>query len=148
MLSILRTTLAAASLIALLAPFAACGQSEPLPWTPEQLMQPAELAARIADAEVPPPVIYDIGPVGGIPGSIHIGPGTEEENLAKLRTELSRLPQDAEVVIYCGCCPYDRCPNVRPTFKTLQALGFVNGKLLDLPENLKQDWIDKGYPVE
>jgi hypothetical protein len=27
-------------------------------------------------------------------------------------------------------------------------MGFKNVKALELPENLKTDWIDKGYPTE
>jgi hypothetical protein len=30
----------------------------------------------------------------------------------------------------------------------MKAMGFSNGKLLNLPTNLKQNWIAKGYPVE
>lgn len=145
--SILRTAFAAASLLALLSPFTACGQSEPLPWTPAELMEPAMLAARIADSSAVQPVIFDIGPAGSIPGSIDVGPAGEPGNLEALRAGLARLPKDAEVVLYCGCCPYSRCPNVRPAFNALKELGFKNGKLLDLPHNLKQDWIDKGYPT-
>lgn len=121
------------------------GQAEP--WSAKQLMAPATLAASLADPSAKPPVIFDIGPVGSIPGSIHIGPTEDAKNLDALRSELVKLPKGTDVVIYCGCCPYSRCPNVRPAFNLLQELGFVNGKLLDLPNNLKQDWIDKGYPV-
>jgi hypothetical protein len=30
------------------------------------------------------------------------------------------------VVIYCGCCPLDKCPNVRPAFTLLKTMGFTN----------------------
>jgi hypothetical protein len=26
-------------------------------------------------------------------------------------------------------------------------MGFTNGKLLNLPTNMKQNWIDRGYPI-
>jgi hypothetical protein len=52
------------------------------------------------------------------------------------------------VVIYCGCCPFAKCPNVRPAFSTLLGMGFKNPRLLNLSHNLKADWIDKGYPLE
>jgi hypothetical protein len=50
--------------------------------------------------------------------------------------------------VYCGCCPFEKCPNIRPAFNLMKAMGFSNGKLLNLPTNLKQNWIAKGYPVE
>ena len=44
--------------------------------------------------------------------------------------------------------PYKNCPNVRPAFTLLNEMKFTNHKLLDLPANLKVDWIDKGYPMQ
>jgi hypothetical protein len=29
----------------------------------------------------------------------------------------------------------------------LKSMGFTNGKLLNIPTNVKKDWIDKGYPL-
>jgi thiosulfate/3-mercaptopyruvate sulfurtransferase len=48
------------------------------------------------------------------------------------------------IVFYCGCCPFNHCPNVRPAFKVLKQMGFTNFKLLNLPENLKVNWINIG----
>jgi hypothetical protein len=118
------------------------------PWTEKQLKDPAILAATIADPKAPRPVIFNIGPVQQIKGAIAIGPATKPDNLEKLKLQLAKLPKDKEVIIYCGCCPYSRCPNVRPAFELLQKLKFKNAKLLNLPSNLKDDWIDKGYPLE
>ena len=142
-----RTAASIASLLALCIPRSSFAQATPDPWTPEQLMEPAVLAHAIADSTVKAPVIFDIGPAGNIPGAIAIGPGEDEVSMTRLRAQLADLPKDAEVVIYCGCCPFDRCPNVRPAFNVLKELGFVNGRLLDLPHDLKQDWIDKCYPI-
>ncbi len=142
-----RKIFAAAAIAVVLMPFTSCGQAKQDPWTPAELMEPATLAKAIGDKTATQPVIFDIGPVGSIPGSIHIGAGEEKTSQDKLRAELAKLPKDAEVVIYCGCCPFARCPNVRPTFNILKEMGFKNGKLLNLKDNLKQDWIDKGYPV-
>ena len=52
------------------------------------------------------------------------------------------------IVLYCGCCPWNRCPNLGPAFKHLQELGFTNVKVLYLADNLGTDWVAKGYPVE
>jgi hypothetical protein len=57
-------------------------------------------------------------------------------------------PKDADVVIYCGCCPFRDCPNIRPAFRVLQEMKFTRAKLLNIPTTLKADWINKGYPSE
>ncbi len=68
-------------------------------------------------------------------------------NLLKWKNELQKLPRNTDIVIYCGCCPFEHCPNIRPAFKLLNDMGFTNQKLLNLSHNLKADWIDKGYPI-
>jgi thiosulfate/3-mercaptopyruvate sulfurtransferase len=69
-----------------------------------------------------------------------------KKNLAKFKDSLSTLPPNTNIVIYCGCCPFDHCPNVRPAIALLQQMKFTNYHLLDLPHNIKTDWIAKGYP--
>jgi thiosulfate/3-mercaptopyruvate sulfurtransferase len=118
------------------------------PWTDKQLKDPAVLAAAIANPKAPRPLIFNIGPVQQIKGALAIGPANKSANLEKLNQQLAKLPKDKEVIIYCGCCPFSRCPNVRPAFELLKKLKFTNAKLLNLPSNLKDDWIDKGYPLE
>jgi thiosulfate/3-mercaptopyruvate sulfurtransferase len=118
------------------------------PWTEEQLMPPAELAAVIKNPAVKKPVIICIGPGALIKGSINTGPAKEKENLEKLRKELDRLPKDSDIVIYCGCCPFDHCPNIRPAFKLLNEMKFTNSHLLNIEHNIRTDWVDKGYPQE
>ena len=118
------------------------------PWTEKQLKDPAALAATLADAKAPQPVIFNIGPVQQIKSAIAIGPTKAQANFDKLKQQLAKLPKDKEVIIYCGCCPFSRCPNVRPAFELLQKMKFKNGKLLNLPSNLNDDWISKGYPME
>ena len=71
----------------------------------------------------------------------------EEMNLKKLKDYLGTLKHDANIVIYCGCCPFDRCPNIRPAFTLLNTMGFKNHKLLNIRQNVKTDWIDRGYPM-
>ena len=79
--------------------------------------------------------------------SIDIGEGKDKQKIEKLKKELSKLPKDTNIVIYCGCCPFKDCPNIRPAFKLLNEMKFTNHKLLNLSHNLKVDWIDKGYPI-
>ncbi len=118
------------------------------PWTAQELKDPATLAAAIQDPKAAKPVIFNIGPVQQIKGAIAIGPTSSDKNLEKLKQQLAKVPKDKEVVIYCGCCPFRRCPNVRPAFELLKKMKFTNAKLLNLANNLNDDWISKGYPLE
>jgi hypothetical protein len=58
------------------------------------------------------------------------------------------VPRSANLVIYCGCCPFDHCPNIRPAYKALHEMGFVHVRVLVLPTSFAADWVEKGYPVE
>jgi hypothetical protein len=51
-------------------------------------------------------------------------------------------------VLYCGCCPWNRCPNIEPAFSKLKEMGFTDVKVLYLAENFGADWAAKGYSVE
>ncbi|HEY4289592.1 MAG TPA: rhodanese-like domain-containing protein [Puia sp.] len=117
------------------------------PWKPEQLLAPAELAKTIGDPAAKQPIVFSIGPGAVIRGSIDIGPARDSNNINKLRVQLNKLPKDANIVIYCGCCPFVHCPNIRPAFTLLNEMKFVHPRLLNIEHNIKTDWIDKGYPV-
>jgi rhodanese-related sulfurtransferase len=117
------------------------------PWSNSELLEPSKLAAIIKSGEPKPPAIFNIGAVEDIPGAQHIGAVNNTENLGKFRTKVAALPKSTELIIYCGCCPFIKCPNIRPAFNELKKLGFTNIKVLDLPVNLKTDWIAKGYPL-
>jgi thiosulfate/3-mercaptopyruvate sulfurtransferase len=116
------------------------------------LIQPAELVPRLESKTGRPAVLY-IGPnvlyrSKHIPASVFAGPGSNSAGLALLKQEAGKLSRDREIVIYCGCCPWDRCPNVQPAFDLLKGMGFTKVKVLYLETGFKADWIDKGYPVE
>jgi thiosulfate/3-mercaptopyruvate sulfurtransferase len=115
------------------------------PWTPAQLLAPAGLAARIEKHDAP--LILCVGPSAIIKGSVEVGPAHDPANLDKLRTLLAKENTQKEIVIYCGCCPFLHCPNVRPAFALLKTMHFTNARLLDLSHNIRIDWIDHGYPV-
>lgn len=119
---------------------------KPVNWTDKQLMQPSELASIIKN-KTNQVTIISVGPFNTIPDAINVGMVSEEENMDKFKTQLSTLKKDAKVVVYCGCCPYEHCPNVRPAIDVLKQMKFTNFYLLNLPDNLKIDWINKGYPV-
>ena len=127
--------------------FQQCKAQEPKPenWTSEQLMQPADLAQALNDNKNIP-LIYCVGPGVVIPHSIDIGMTDKPENIQKLKDSLKKVNRDANIVIYCGCCPFDGCPNVRPAIALLKQMKFTNYHLLNLPHNIKTDWISKGYP--
>ncbi|GAC1417028.1 MAG: hypothetical protein NVS1B13_11000 [Flavisolibacter sp.] len=114
-------------------------------WTPQQLLEPSSLAANLKSGKKMP-LIFSVGPGAVIPGSIEIGMAKEKQNLQKLKQQLKKVSKDNPIVIYCGCCPFERCPNVRPAIQMLKDLKFTHYQLLNLPHNMKQDWIDKGYP--
>ncbi|MGN6298573.1 MAG: rhodanese-like domain-containing protein [Ginsengibacter sp.] len=127
--------------------FQQCKAQEPKPenWTSEQLMQPADLAQALNDNKNIP-LIYCVGPGVVIPHSIDIGMTDKPENIQKLKDSLKKVSRDANIVIYCGCCPFARCPNVRPAIALLKEMKFTNYHLLNLPHNIRTDWISKGYP--
>ncbi|MDB5232129.1 MAG: rhodanese-like protein [Chitinophagaceae bacterium] len=114
-------------------------------WTPQQLMEPGQLSKVLENSTAP--VIISVGPGAVIPHSVNIGSVREEAGIQKLRKELKNIPRETAIVIYCGCCPFEHCPNVRPAIEVLKAMNFTNYKLLNLPHNIKTDWIDKEYPV-
>lgn len=115
-------------------------------WTAKQLLQPSELAQNLR-TEKNIPVIISVGPGSTIPNSIDAGMAKDKENLDVLKSKLKAMPKDTAIVIYCGCCPFKHCPNVRPAIAVLQKMKFTSYKLLNLSQNIKADWIDKGYPV-
>lgn len=133
--------------ISMIFPACSSAQDKKEPWAENQLMRPSELAKMLNDSSAQIPLLYNIGPSGLIKNSIDIGEGKNTQNIEKFRKELSKLSKDADIVIYCGCCPFKDCPNIRPPFNLLNEMKFTNHKLLNLPQNLKVDWIDKGYPM-
>ena len=116
------------------------------PWKNIELMEPAALAGILKSGNEKI-TILNIGVVEDLPGAIHIGGVSNKQNLEKLRATLNSLPKNKPVVIYCGCCPYAKCPNIRPAYNELKNAGFTQIKVLDLPTNLQTNWISKGYPV-
>ena len=70
-----------------------------------------------------------------------------ENGLQQLRKRVEALPRNKFIIIYCGCCPWSHCPNVKPADDALRALGFTNVKVLYIANNFGVDWVEKGYPV-
>lgn len=130
----------------LISQFCISQQTSQDPWKPNQLMAPADLATIITSNSETKPVIFSIGPSAYIKGSIEIGDTKEKANLDKLKEQVNKLPKNTDIVIYCGCCPFEHCPNIRPAFELLGKMKFSSYKLLNLEHNIKIDWLNKGYP--
>jgi thiosulfate/3-mercaptopyruvate sulfurtransferase len=116
------------------------------------LIQPPDVATRIA-AKGPGPAIFYVGPnvlyrSKHIPGSIYAGPGNKAEGIALLKAAVEKLPHDREIILYCGCCPWSNCPNVKPSTSMLREMGFKNVKTMYVETSFAKDWIEKGYPIE
>lgn len=121
--------------------------AEPETWKPKQLIEPADLVALMHNSKAEKPIIFNIGVVQNIQGAQNMGAASEKENLKRFQAALQKLPKSTFLVVYCGCCPFEKCPNIRPAFKTLNNLGFNRARLLNLPVNLHTNWISKGYPM-
>jgi len=124
----------------------AAGANEP--WTTSDLIQPRQASKELGSAlviHVGFPVLYRSV---HIRGSVFAGPASKDEGLAALKKAVAGQPKNREIILYCGCCPFDKCPNIRPAFAALHGLGFTNVRAMEIPTNLKTDWIDQGYPTE
>jgi len=113
-------------------------------------IQPAELAAILKAGNAPP--ILQVGfsvlyQQAHIPNSQFAGPGNKDDGLLNLKSHVDALPRDQLVVIYCGCCPWEKCPNIAAAYKQLVEMGFTKVRVLYLASSFGADWVDKGYPV-
>lgn len=122
------------------------------PWPRDRLMEPATLAGMLRDHTKPPVVISVVFPVlyrqKHIAGAKFAGPTSKPEGISALKRAVSPLSKSTLIVLYCGCCPMVHCPNIRPAFQALSELGYTNVRVLELPNNFRTDWQDKGFPVE
>ncbi|MFL6415643.1 MAG: rhodanese-like domain-containing protein [Bryobacteraceae bacterium] len=115
-------------------------------------ISPRDLAALLSKSDHPRPTLIFVGYhplfVGAhIKGAIFAGPGSKPEGIDQLKAVVRNIPRAHAVVVYCGCCPFDRCPNVQPSYKALREMGFTHVSVLHIPTNLHTDWVEKGYPT-
>ena len=134
---------------ALLTAPAADAQSGGKDGSPE-LIRPEELAKALQSTAKP--TVLNVGPrviyvQAHIPGAEFIGPTAKPEGLEKLRARAAPLPRDSFLVIYCGCCPWEHCPNVRPAYAELKQMGFTRIKVLYIANSFGSDWVEKGFPT-
>lgn len=117
-----------------------------------RLINPDELVKILQSPKSEKPLMIQVGShvlytQAHIPGSEYIGPASSETGLQSLRKRVASLPRSTFIVLYCGCCPWSHCPNVKPADDALRAMGFTNVKVLYIANNFGADWVEKGYPV-
>lgn len=118
------------------------------PWTDKDLIQPEQATRELKSAlviHVGFPVLYRSAHIAG---TQYAGPGSKPEGIADLKKAVAGQSRDREIILYCGCCPFDKCPNIRPAFAALHQMGFTRVKVMVIDTNLRTDWIDKGYPAD
>jgi hypothetical protein len=121
------------------------------PWAKPDLLDPASLAQEIQSTKPPAIVCVAFTVLYRSKHILHAlgaGPGSTAEGLAALKQAVVKLPKDADIVIYCGCCPMVKCPNIRPAYTTLKEMGFTHIRVLNIATNMHTDWYEKNYPSE
>jgi hypothetical protein len=114
-------------------------------------MEPSELVAQLKESK-PPAILCVAFPVlyrtKHIVHAIYGGPGGKPEGIELMKKAVANLPKDAELVVYCGCCPMIRCPNMRPAVRALKEMGFTKIRVLNIANNMHDNWYSKDYPSE
>ncbi len=118
----------------------------------DHLLQPAEVAQLLHSPEGKKPLILQVGSSvlyaeAHIPGAEYAGPAGEDTGLQVIRDRVRNLGHDQFIVIYCGCCPWNKCPNIRRAYHELASLGFTHVKAMYVADDFGTDWVAKGYPV-
>ena len=121
------------------------------PIAPGRLINPEDLV-KLLQSSKEKPLMLQVGShmlflQAHIPGSEYAGPAANESGLQQLRKRVESLPHNKFIVLYCGCCPWNHCPNVKPADDALHTMGFTNVKVLYIADNFGTNWVDKGYPT-
>jgi hypothetical protein len=117
-----------------------------------RLINPDDLVKILQSAKTEKPLMIQVGShilytQAHIPGSEYIGPASSKSGLQSLRKRVESLPRNKFIILYCGCCPWSHCPNVKPADDAVKAMGFTNVKVLYIADNFGTDWVEKRYPV-
>jgi len=117
------------------------------------LIQPDALVKILQTNAGAKPLILQVGfqklyQQAHIPGAEYVGAANDGPGIQNLDKHVGSLPKNKAIVLYCGCCPWWHCPNVRPAYELLHSMGFTNVKVLYIAQNFGADWVDKGYPTE
>ena len=117
-----------------------------------ELLQPEELEQILRSTGREKPLILQVGShvlyaEAHIPGSEYIGAAGQDAGLQALQERVKGLERSQFIILYCGCCPWNKCPNIRAAYQQLHVLGFTRFKVLYLATDFGADWVNKGYPV-
>jgi thiosulfate/3-mercaptopyruvate sulfurtransferase len=117
-----------------------------------ELLQPEELEQILRSSGGEKPLILQVGShvlyaEAHISGSEYIGAAGQDAGLQALQERVKGLERSQFIILYCGCCPWNKCPNIRAAYQQLHVLGFSRVKVLYLATNFGRDWVNKGYPV-
>jgi thiosulfate/3-mercaptopyruvate sulfurtransferase len=122
------------------------------PWPANMLMEPAALTEELQSGKSPNIICVAFPPLYNAKHIVHAafaGPASKPEGIEALKKLADPLPRDADLVVYCGCCPMaNKCPNIRPAYRTLKEMGFTHIRVLHIPTNMETDWFSKDYPSE
>ncbi len=127
-------------------------QSSALSIPTVQRMPPQDLNRLLHTREAEKPLVLQVGSrvmyqQAHIPGADYAGPASTPEGLKLLHDRVAQLNRETLIVIYCGCCPWAKCPNIGPAYHELRRMGFKNVKALYLENSFGADWANRGYPV-
>ena len=122
------------------------------PWDSSELVAPTTLAAQLRTI-TPGRSILCVGPTAAyrrahVPNAILAGPDSKPKGLTLLSEAVKNIPHDADLIIYCGCCPFVRCPNIRPAYRALKEMGYIHIRILKLNTDLNTDWVEKGFAID
>lgn len=121
------------------------------PWPKKDLLEAPALAQEMQSGKAPVIVAVPFQVLYRARHILHAidgGTGSTPEGIATLKKAVAALPKDADIVVYCGCCPMVKCPNIRPAYRTLRELGFTRVRVLNIPSNMRDDWYSKNYPSD
>ena len=115
-------------------------------------IEPKQLAELLSETKGEKPIVLHVGfknfyEQAKVPGSDYAGPGSTPEGLELLRKRVASLQHKQLIVLYCGCCPWDKCPNAKPAYDALHAMGFTNVKVVHIAENFGANWVNAGLPL-
>ncbi|MDE3200983.1 MAG: rhodanese-like domain-containing protein [Acidobacteriota bacterium] len=115
--------------------------------TPEQLQH------MLSGSVTAQPLVLQVGShlmfeQSHIPYATYAGPGSTPDGLEALTLAVAPIPKSKLIVLYCGCCPWNHCPNIAPAYRRMLQLGFTNVKVLYIANNFGEDWVAKGYPTQ
>jgi len=119
------------------------------PWTVNHVITVKELNSELSHKKNKP-VLLQVGfsflyQQSHIPGSKYVGPARSKEGINSIKEAVKHYKKNKDIVVYCGCCPWTDCPNIRPAYAALKKMGYKNVKVLYIPDSFMKDWTKEGY---